>query len=104
MSDINSRIKQLVEGDDVFLFMKGSPDMPQCGFSMRAITILDHLGAKYGTFNILSDSDIREGVKRYGNWPTYPQLWVRGELLGGSDIMMEMFQNGELETTIKGEA
>lgn len=102
MSAANERIDTLVKGHPVFLFMKGTPEMPQCGFSMRAITILNHLGVDYGTFNVLSDMDIRQGIKDYASWPTIPQLYVNGEFVGGSDLMMEMFQNGELEQTLKG--
>ena len=102
MSDVQERIDKMVKDHDVFLFMKGTPDMPQCGFSMRAVTILNHLGVDFGTFNVLSDMDVRQGIKEYANWPTIPQLYVRGEFLGGSDIMLEMFQSGELEREIKG--
>ena len=102
MSDTQARIDQMVKGSDVFLFMKGTPDMPQCGFSMRAVAILNHLGANYQTFNVLSDMEVRQGIKQYANWPTIPQLYVRGEFLGGSDIMMEMFENGELANAIAG--
>ncbi len=104
MSDPKARIDEMVKGNDVFLFMKGTPDMPQCGFSMRAIAILNHLGANYGSFNVLSDMQIRQGIKDYANWPTIPQLYVRGEFVGGSDIMMEMFENGELADVIAGNA
>ncbi|TVQ94407.1 MAG: Grx4 family monothiol glutaredoxin [Deltaproteobacteria bacterium] len=102
MSDVQARIDKMVKDHDVFLFMKGTPDMPQCGFSMRAVTILNHLGVDFGSFNVLSDMEVRQGIKEYANWPTIPQLYVRGEFLGGSDIMLEMFQNGELESEIKG--
>ena len=102
MSDTQQRIHEMVKKHKVFLFMKGTPDMPQCGFSMRAVTILNHLGVEFGTFNVLSDMEIRQGIKDYANWPTIPQLYVNGEFLGGSDIMLEMFQNGELEQEIKG--
>jgi len=104
MSDAQSRIDEMVKATDVFLFMKGTPDMPQCGFSMRAVAILNHLGANYDSFNVLSDMEIRQGIKQYANWPTIPQLYVRGEFLGGSDIMMEMFENGELAQAIAGKA
>lgn len=102
MSEAHERIDALVKGQPVFLFMKGTPEMPQCGFSMRAVTILNHLGVDYGTFNVLTDMEIRQGIKDYASWPTIPQLYVNGEFVGGSDLMMEMFQNGELEQTLKG--
>ena len=100
MSDSQTRIDEMVKGNGVMLFMKGTPDFPQCGFSMRAVTILNHLGAQFSAFNVLEDPDVRQGIKQYANWPTIPQLYVGGEFLGGSDIMMEMFENGELATAI----
>jgi monothiol glutaredoxin len=81
--------------------MKGTPDMPQCGFSANVIKILNHQGVSFKTFNILSDMDIREGVKQFSNWPTYPQLYVKGQLVGGNDIITEMMQSGELEDVLK---
>lgn len=102
--DTQTRIDQMVKGNDVFLFMKGTPDMPQCGFSMRAVAILNHLGATYDSFNVLSDMEVRQGIKQYANWPTIPQLYVRGEFVGGSDLMMEMFESGELANVIAGNA
>lgn len=99
--DINTRIKNLITASPIFLFMKGTPDMPQCGFSANVIRILDHHGVSYKTFNILSDMDIRDGVKQYSNWPTYPQLYVKGQLVGGNDIVTELMQNGELEELLK---
>jgi monothiol glutaredoxin len=99
--DISERIKNLISASPVFLFMKGTPDMPQCGFSANVIKILNHHGVSYKTFNILSDMDIREGVKQYSNWPTYPQLYVKGQLVGGNDIITELMQNGELEDVLK---
>jgi monothiol glutaredoxin len=95
------RIKTLISSKPVFLFMKGTPDFPQCGFSMRAISILKAVGTDYGTFDILTDPEIRQGVKDLSNWPTFPQLYVNQELVGGSDIMMEMWESGELEKLIK---
>ena len=97
MSDTNSRIAEIVNGNDVVLFMKGTPLFPQCGFSSRAIAILDHLGVEYASVDVLQDMDIRQGIKSYSDWPTIPQLYVKGEFVGGSDIMMEMFEAGELE-------
>ena len=97
MSDANARIAQIVTSNDVVLFMKGTPLFPQCGFSSKAIAILDHLGVGYETIDVLQDSEVRQGIKAYSDWPTIPQLYVKGEFLGGSDIMMEMYQAGELE-------
>ena len=97
MSDINSRISNLVTSNDVVLFMKGTPLFPQCGFSSKAIAILDHLGVAYESVDVLQDMDIRTGIKSYSDWPTIPQLYVKGEFVGGSDIMMEMYEAGELE-------
>ena len=102
MSDGNERIQGIVKGSDVVLFMKGSPLFPQCGFSGRAIAILDHLGVKFETVDVLQDQEIREGIKAYSDWPTIPQLYVRGEFVGGSDIMMEMFESGELQQLVEG--
>ena len=97
MSDPQSRIAEIVNANDVVLFMKGTALFPQCGFSSRAIAILDRLGSKYETVDVLQDPEIRQGVKEYSDWPTVPQLYVRGEFVGGSDIMMEMFESGELQ-------
>nr|BDT28996.1 Grx4 family monothiol glutaredoxin [Bacteriovorax sp. HI3] len=99
--DINTRIQNLISASPIFLFMKGTPDMPQCGFSANVIRILNHYHVGYKTFNILSDMDIREGVKQFSNWPTYPQLYVKGQLVGGNDIITELMQNGELEDILK---
>ncbi|HXD03172.1 MAG TPA: Grx4 family monothiol glutaredoxin [Novosphingobium sp.] len=96
MSDTNARIAEIVNGNDVVLFMKGTPLFPQCGFSSRAIAILDHLGVEYASVDVLQDMDIRQGIKSFSDWPTIPQLYVKGEFVGGSDIMMEMFEAGEL--------
>ena len=98
--DANSRIGEIVKTNDVVLFMKGTALFPQCGFSSRAIAILDHLGAKYETVDVLQDPEIRQGIKSYSDWPTIPQLYVKGEFVGGSDIMMEMFESGELQQLI----
>jgi monothiol glutaredoxin len=96
MSDAHSRIADLVGKNDVVLFMKGTPLFPQCGFSSKAIAILDHLGVAYESVDVLQDMDIRSGIKSYSDWPTIPQLYVKGEFVGGSDIMMEMYEAGEL--------
>ena len=100
MSDTNARIGEIVGSNDVVLFMKGTPLFPQCGFSSRAIAILDHLGVPYETVDVLQDQEIRQGIKSYSNWPTIPQLYVKGEFVGGSDIMIEMFEAGELQQLI----
>ena len=97
MSDTQSRIADIVGKNDVVLFMKGTALFPQCGFSSRAVAILDRLGVSYETVDVLQDPEIRQGIKDYSDWPTVPQLYVRGEFVGGSDIMMEMFENGELQ-------
>ncbi|AXU20124.1 monothiol glutaredoxin, Grx4 family [Novosphingobium sp. THN1] len=91
------RISEIVNGNDVVLFMKGTPLFPQCGFSSKAIAILEHLGVEYASVDVLQDMEIRSGIKAYSDWPTIPQLYVKGEFVGGSDIMMEMFQAGELQ-------
>ena len=101
MSDANARIGEIVNGNDVVLFMKGSALFPQCGFSSRAVAILDHLGVAYETVDVLQDPEIRQGIKEYSDWPTIPQLYVKGEFLGGSDIMMEMFEAGELQQLLE---
>ena len=100
MTDPNVRIDQLVKSNDVLLFMKGSPLFPQCGFSSRAIQILDHLEVPFETVDVLQDQEIRQGIKAYSDWPTIPQLYVRGEFVGGSDIMIEMFESGELKQLV----
>ena len=97
MSDVTTRIDELVKGNDVVLFMKGSALFPQCGFSGRAIAILERLGVPYETVDVLQDQEIREGIKAYSDWPTIPQLYVKGEFVGGCDIIREMFQAGELQ-------
>ena len=97
MSDANARIADIVTSNDVVLFMKGTPLFPQCGFSSKAIAILDHLGVGYESGDVLQESEVRQGIKAYSVWPTIPQLYVKGEFVGGSDIMMEMYQAGELE-------
>ena len=97
MTDVKERIDALVKGNDVLLFMKGTPLFPQCGFSSRAIAILEHLETPFETVDVLADQEIRAGIKEYSDWPTIPQLYVKGEFVGGSDIMMEMFESGELK-------
>ena len=104
MTEATARIDQLVKANDIVLFMKGTALFPQCGFSSRAVAILDRLGASYETIDVLQDAEIRQGIKDYSAWPTIPQLYVRGEFVGGSDIMMEMFESGELQELIGAEA
>jgi monothiol glutaredoxin len=99
--DINQKISTMVDGNDVLLFMKGTPLFPQCGFSSRAIAILDHLGVDYDSVDVLQDMEVRQGIKTFSDWPTIPQLYVKGEFVGGSDIMMEMFEAGELATLME---
>ena len=104
MSDIQQQIDQLVKGHQVVLFMKGTAQFPMCGFSGRAMQILKACGVQdLHTVNVLEDEAIRQGVKEYANWPTIPQLYVNGEFVGGSDIMMEMYQSGELQQMLGGE-
>lgn len=101
MSDVQERIDSIVKGGRVVLFMKGTAQFPQCGFSGRAIQVLKACGVtEIKTVNVLEDQDIRQGIKDYANWPTIPQLYVAGEFVGGSDIMMEMYQSGELQQAL----
>lgn len=95
------RISELVGKSDVLLFMKGSPLFPQCGFSSRAVAILNHLGAEFDSVDVLQDQGVRQGIKQFSDWPTIPQLYVKGEFIGGSDIMMEMYESGELATLLE---
>jgi monothiol glutaredoxin len=104
MSDSQARIAELVKSNDVLLFMKGTPLFPQCGFSSRAIAILERLGMPFETVDVLQDPEIRQGVKEYSDWPTIPQLYVKGEFVGGSDIMMEMYESGELQQLVGADA
>jgi len=104
VTQANDRIAQIVNASDVVLFMKGTALFPQCGFSSRAVAILDHLGVDYQTVDVLQDPEVRQGIKEYSDWPTIPQLYVKGEFVGGSDIMMEMFENGELKQLVGAEA
>jgi monothiol glutaredoxin len=101
--DTQDRIKQQVTGNRVVLYMKGTPQFPQCGFSALAVQVLNACGVKdFHTVNVLADQEIREGIKQYANWPTIPQLYVNGEFVGGSDIMREMYQSGELQKLLQG--
>jgi monothiol glutaredoxin len=101
--DVNERIKKQLESYPVLLYMKGTPDFPQCGFSAKTVSLLRATGAKFAYINIFEDPEIREGLKAYSNWPTFPQLYVNGELIGGCDIAVELYESGEL-TKILGEA
>ncbi len=94
--DTNARIQSLVDSNAVLLFMKGTPLFPQCGFSNRAVSILSHLGVEFESVDVLQDQEVRQGIKAFSDWPTIPQLYVKGEFIGGSDIMMEMYESGEL--------
>ena len=102
MTDVNARLQDLVDSNDVVLFMKGSPLFPQCGFSNRAISILNHLNVAFESVDVLQDQEVRQGIKAFSDWPTIPQLYVKGEFVGGSDIMMEMYESGELAELVAG--
>jgi monothiol glutaredoxin len=97
---VTEKIKDQLEKNPVILYMKGTPDFPQCGFSAQTVQILEACDAKYATVNILEDSELREGLKNYSNWPTYPQLYIAGELVGGCDIVTDLYQKGELKVML----
>lgn len=99
--DVKSQIESLLKSSKIVLFMKGNAQMPMCGFSANTVSILKNLGVSFKTFNILNDQDIRQGLKDYSNWPTYPQLYINGQLIGGNDIVTEMFKSGELQEFLK---
>ncbi len=99
--DVNARIEEQLKSHDVLLYMKGTPDFPQCGFSGQTVAALNAVGKPYAYVNIFEDPEIREGLKTYSNWPTFPQLYVKGELIGGCDIVVEMYNSGELEKVLK---
>ena len=101
MSSINDWIKHEVDSNDVILFMKGTPTFPQCGFSGQVVQILDYLGVDYKGINVLDSDELRNGIKEFSNWPTIPQLYIKGEFVGGCDIVREMFQAGELQGAFK---
>ena len=101
---VRDAIQDAIKDHEVILFMKGTPDFPQCGFSSRAVSILDHLGVPFESVDVLQDPEVRQGIKEYSDWPTIPQLYVKGEFVGGSDIMMEMFKSGELQQLVGAEA
>lgn len=98
--DVNSRIEEQLKSHDVLLYMKGTPDFPQCGFSGQTVAALNAIGKPYSFVNIFEDQEVRDGLKAYSNWPTFPQLYVKGELVGGCDIVIEMYHSGELQKLI----
>ena len=98
---VKDRIDQIVQAQPIIVFMKGTKLMPQCGFSNNVVQILNVLGAPFETFDVLADADIRQGIKEYSNWPTIPQVYVNGEFLGGSDILIELYQNGQLQEIVQ---
>lgn len=101
MSNVQETIRKQLEDNSVVLYMKGTRQFPECGFSMRTVQALDSCGVEYATVNVLENEGIRQGIKEFGNWPTIPQLYVKGELLGGCDIIMEMYQSGELKQQLQ---
>ena len=101
MADARAQIEKLINDNPVVVFMKGTPQFPQCGFSGRVVQILEHVGAPFVGVNVLEDADIRQGIKDFANWPTIPQIYIKGEFVGGADIAMEMLQSGELVQTLK---
>jgi monothiol glutaredoxin len=101
--DTLSTIKEQIKNNKILLYMKGSPKMPQCGFSARAVQCLDACGIDYAYIDVLSNPDIRQELPKYAEWPTFPQLWVKGELIGGSDIILDLYQQGELESLLRDE-
>lgn len=103
MSETKNRIEQILTANKIVLFMKGTPQFPQCGFSARAVAILGELGVDFHSVDVLADANIRQGIKDYGNWPTIPQLYISKELIGGSDIMMEMYESGELQEMLQAD-
>jgi len=101
MQKTPEKITKIIESDDVVLFMKGTPDFPQCGFSANVVGILNYFGIKFTTFNVLEDNELREGIKTFSNWPTIPQIYMRREFIGGCDILRELAENGEIEDVLK---
>ena len=100
---IQEQLKEVIENNEILLFMKGSPDFPQCGFSGKTAQMLQACGVRFASVDVLADVDVREGIKEYSNWPTIPQLYVRGEFVGGCDIMTQLFESGELQKILKPE-
>ena len=101
MTEINKKIESLINDNEVCLFMKGTPDSPQCGFSMAVSNVLKHLKVNFNGVNVLEDENLRQGIKEFSDWPTIPQLYIKGEFIGGSDIVKEMFEKGELKTLLE---
>ena len=101
MTNIDKKIETMIESDDVVLFMKGTPDFPQCGFSANVVGILNYLGINYQSYNVLDDIELREGIKVYSEWPTIPQIYIKKEFIGGFDILKEIFENGEIKDLLK---
>ncbi len=101
MEELNQKIKDMINKDDVVLFMKGTPDFPQCGFSANVVGILNHFGINYKTYNVLEDIELREGIKVFSDWPTIPQIYIKSEFIGGFDILRDMLENGEIEDLFK---
>ena len=99
--DVNSRIEEQLKSNDILLYMKGTPDFPQCGFSGQTVAALNAIGKPFAFVNIFEDQEVREGLKAYSNWPTFPQLYVKGELVGGCDIVIEMYHSGELQKLLE---
>jgi len=104
MNDINKKIKTIVDSSDIVLFMKGTPEVPQCGFSMAVLNILKYLKVKFKGINVLESDEIRQGIKNYTDWPTIPQLYIKGEFVGGCDIVKEMFEKGELKELLRNKS
>ena len=102
--DVNARIEEQLKTNDILLYMKGTPDFPQCGFSGQTVAALNAIGQPYSFVNIFEDQEVREGLKTYSNWPTFPQLYVKGELIGGCDIVIEMYHSGELKELVEAAA
>ncbi len=101
---INDQIKNLINKNDICLFMKGTPDIPQCGFSLAVANVLKHLNIKFKGINVLENNEMRQGIKQYSDWPTIPQLYIKGEFIGGCDIIKEMFEKGELKELLKNKS
>ena len=101
---INEQIKNLINENDICLFMKGTPDVPQCGFSLAVTNVLKHLNVKFESVNVLENDEMRQGIKQYSDWPTIPQLYIKGEFIGGCDIVKEMFEKGELKELLKNKS
>ena len=103
MSDIHNTIREQIAANDIVLYMKGTQLFPQCGFSSQVVSILKHLGVEFKEYNVLDSDDLRQGIKTFSNWPTIPQLYVRGEFIGGCDIVTEMYESGELAELVKAD-